>query len=55
LLLKLFQKLPELRKSKRRRLADARNATCRKVAEVLFRELAKVFAAHDICDGEEGE
>jgi hypothetical protein len=27
-----------------RKLADARNATCRKVAELLFRELAKVNA-----------
>lgn len=27
-----------------RRKADARNATCRQVAEVLFRERAKVFA-----------
>lgn len=37
-----------------RRLADARNATCRKVAEILFRELAKVFVVRDDDGGEEG-
>jgi hypothetical protein len=38
-----------------RKLADARNATCRRVAELLFRELAKIFVASDAAGGEEGD
>jgi hypothetical protein len=44
-----FKAFPETPGSERvkacgRKLADARNATCRKVAELLFRDLAKVNA-----------